>query len=127
MVKVPTTTQVATRAIKASPATTQTSVMRVVPGQTQVKKASKKGNTKLQVSGAKKYGPSENTQSQTKERRQTSTNAAVASYEQVVIDAISSGSETEEMEEDMNQVMDGEIDEVQDDVISSDSDFETAQ
>ena len=90
VVKVPTTTQVATRAMKASPTTTQTSVMRVVPGQTQVKKTSKKGNTKPQVSGANKYGPSENTRSQSKERRQTSTNAAVTSYEQVVIDAISS-------------------------------------
>ena len=63
VVKVPTTTQVATRAIKASPATTQTSVMRVVLGQTQVKKTSRKGKTKPQVSGANKYGPSENTQS----------------------------------------------------------------
>ena len=127
MVKVPTTTQVATTAMKASPATTQTSVMQVVPGQTQVKKTSRKGNTKPQVSGANKYGPSENTQSQTKERRQTSTNAAVTSYEQVVFDAISSGSETEEIEEDINQEIDGEIDEVQDDAISSDSNFETAQ
>ena len=127
VVKVPTTTQVATRAIKASPATTKTSVMQVITGQTQVKKTSRKSKTKPQVSGANKYGPSENTRSQTKERRQTSTNAAVTSYEQVVINAISSGSETEEMEEDMNQVMDEEIDEVQDDVISSDSDFETAQ
>ena len=44
-----------------------------------------------------------------------------------MIDAISSGSETEEIEEDMNQEIDGEIDEVQDDAISSDSDFETEQ
>ena len=86
-----------------------------------------KGNTKPQVSGANKYGPPENTRSQAKERRQTPTNAAVTSYEQVVIDAISSGSETEEIEEDINQEIDGEIDEVQDDAISSDSDFETAQ
>ena len=94
---------------------------------TQVKKTSKKGNSKLQVSGANKYGPSENTRSQTKERRQTSTNAAVTSYGQVVIDAISSGSETDEIEEDINQEIDEEIDEVQNDAISSDSDFETAQ
>ena len=127
VVKAPTTTQVTTRAMKASLTTTQTSVMRVVPGKTQVKKTSKKGNSKLQVSGANKYGPSENTRSQTKERRQTSTNAAVTSYGQVVIDAISSGSETDEIEEDINQEIDGEIDEVQDDAISSDSDFETAQ
>ena len=127
MVKVPTTTQVSTRAIKASPTTTQTSVTRVIPGKTQVKKTSRKGNTKPQVSGTNKYGPSENTRSQTKERRQTSTNAAVTSYERVVIDAISSGSETDEIEEDINQEIDGEIDEVQDDAISSDSDFETVQ
>ena len=127
VVKAPTTTQVTTRAMKASPTTTQTSVTHVVPGKIQVKKTSKKGNTKLQVSGTNKYGPSENTRSQTKERRQTSANAAVASYEQVVIDAISSGSETDEIEEDINQEIDGEIDEVQDDAISSDSDFETAQ
>ena len=127
VVKAPTTTQVTTRAMKASPTTTHTSVTRVVPGKTQVKKASKKGNSKLQVSGANKYGPSENTRSQTKERRQTSTNAAVTSYGQVIIDAISSGSETDEIEEDINQEIDGEIDEVQDDAISSDSDFETAQ
>ena len=113
--------------MKTSPITTQTSVTHVVPGKTQVKKTSKKGNSKLQVSGANKYGPSENTRSQTKERRQTSTNAAVTSYGQVVIDAISSGSETNEIEEDINQEIDGEIDEVQDDAVSSDSDFETAQ
>ena len=117
VVKVPTTTQVATRAMKASPTTTQTSVTCVVPGKTQIKKTSKKGNTKPQVSGTTKYGPSENTRSQTKERRQTSTNAAVTSYEQVVIDAISSGSETDEIEEDINQEIDGEIGEVQDDAI----------
>ena len=127
VVKAPTTTQVATRAMKVSPTTTQTSVTCIVPGKTQVKKTSKKGNTKLQVSGANKYGLSENTRSQTKERRQTSTNAAVTSYEQVVTDAISSGSETDEIEEDINQEIEGEIDEVQDDAISSDSDFETAQ
>ena len=127
VVKAPITAQVTTRAMKASPTTTQTSVTHVVPGKTQVKKTSKKGNSKLQVSGANKYGPSENTRSQTKERRQTSTNAAVTSYGQVVIDAISSGSEIDEIEEDINQEIDGEIDEVQDDTISSDSDFETAQ
>ena len=127
VVKAPTTTQVTIRAMKASPTTTQTSVTCVVPGKTQVKKTSKKGNSKLEVSGTNKYGPPENTRSQTKERRQTSTNAAVTSCEQVVIDAISSGSETDEIEEDINQEIDGEIDEVQDDAISSDSDFETAQ
>ena len=127
VVKAPTTAQVTTRAMKVSPTTTQTSVTRVVPGKTQVKKTSKKGNTKLQVSGANTYGPSENTRSETKERRQTSTNAAVTSYEQVVINAISSGSETDEIEEDIHQEIDGEIDEVQDDAISSDSDFETTQ
>ena len=126
VVKAPTTTQVTTRAMKASLTTTQTSVTHVVPGKTQVKKTSKKSNTKLQASGVNKYGPSENTRSQTKERRQTSTNAAVTSYEQVVIDAISSGSETDEIEEDINQEIGGEIDEVQDDAISSDSEFETA-
>ena len=68
-----------------------------------------------------------NTRSQTKERRQTSTNAAVTSYEQVVIDAISSGSETDEIEEDINQEIDGEIDKVQENAISGDSDFETAR
>ena len=46
VVKVPTTTQVANRAIKAVPTTTQTSVTHVVPGKTQVKKTSRKGNTK---------------------------------------------------------------------------------
>ena len=127
VVKAPTTTLVATRAMETSSITTQTSVTHVVPGKTQVKKTSKKGNSKLQVSGANKYHPSDNTRSQTKERRQTSTNAAVTSYGQVVIDAISSGSETDEIEEDLNQKIDGEIDEVQCDAISSDSDFETAQ
>ena len=113
--------------MKTSPTTIQTSVTRVVPGKTQIKKSSKKGNAKLQVSGTNKYSPSENTRSQTKERRQTSTNAAVTSYEQVVIDAISSGSETDEIEEDIDWEIDEEIDEVQNDAISSDSDFETAQ
>ena len=127
VVKVPITSQVTTRAMKTSPTTTQTYVTHVVPGKTQVKKTSKKGNSKLQVSGTNKYGPSENTRSQTKERRQTSTNAAVTSYGQVVINAISSGSETDEIEEDIDQEIDREIDKVQDDAISSYSDFETAQ
>ena len=127
VVKAPNTTQVTTRAMKTSPTTTQTSVTCVVPGKTQGNKTPKKGNSKLQVSGTNKYDPSENTRSQTKERRQTSTNAVVTSDGQIVIDAISSGSETDEIEEDINQEIDGEIDEVQDDAISSDSDFETAQ
>ena len=84
---------------------------------TGTKTSEEKNNAKLQVSGANKYGTSENTHSQTKERRQTSTNAAVTSYE----------SEKEEMEEEMNQVVDEEIDEVPDDAMSSGSDFETEQ
>ena len=92
-----------------------------------MKKSSKKNNAKLQVSGANKYGPSENTWSQTKERRQTSTKAAVTSYEQVVVDAISSESEAEEMEEEMNQVSDHEVDEVSDDAITSGNDSVTEQ
>ena len=113
--------------MKTSPTTTQTFVTHVVPGKTQVKKSSKKGNIKFQVNGINKYSPSENTRSQTKERRQTSTNAAVTSYGQVVIDAISSGSETDEIEEDIDREIDEEIDEVHIDAITSDSDFETAQ
>ena len=127
IVIVPTTTQVSTRTTKVTPKTTQMTVMWVVPGQKQVKKSSKKSNVKLQVSGINKHGPSENTQSQTKERRQTSTNAAVTSYEQVVVDAISSESETEDREEKMNQVSDEEIDEVSDDAITSGNDSVTEQ
>ena len=49
VVKVPTTSQVTTRAMKTSPTTTQTSVTHVVPGKTHVKKSSKKGNVNVMI------------------------------------------------------------------------------
>ena len=52
---------------------------------------------------------------------------AVTSYEQVAVDAISSESETEDIEEEMNQVSEDEIDEVSDDACSSSDDSVTEQ
>ena len=66
IVKVPSTGQMVTRTVKKSP---QTSVMKVVPGKNQSKRTTPRDIKGTQVSGSNQYGPSENTRSQTKDRR----------------------------------------------------------
>ena len=85
IVKVPNTGQMVARTVKTSP---QTSVMKVVPGKNQSKKTTPRGIKGTQVSGSNQYGPSENTRSQTKDRRRHATQTAVTSYEKVVVNAI---------------------------------------
>ena len=84
----------------------QTSVMKVITGKNQTKKTYSKGT---KVSGSNPYGPSENTRSQTKDRRKYATQAAVTSYEKVVVDAIVSSSESEDPDEDVHHISNDEV------------------
>ena len=91
---------------KTSP---QTSVMKVITGKNQTKKTYLKGLKGTKVSGSNPYGPSENTRSQTKDRRKYPTQAAVTSYERVVVDAITSNSESEDPDEDVHHMSNDEV------------------
>ena len=104
--KVPSTGQTVTRTVETSP---QTSVMKVIPGKNQSKRTAPRGIKGTQVSGSNRYGPSENTRSQTKDRRRHATQTAVTSYEKVVVDAITSDSESEVADEDVNHISNEEV------------------
>ena len=65
--------------------------MKVIAGKGQSKRTLAKGNKGPQVSGSNQNGLSENTRNQTKYAMQ----AAVTSYEKIVVDAITSNSESE--------------------------------
>ena len=78
-------------------------------GKSQTQRTTTKGNKGLQVSGSNQYGPSKNTRSQTEDRRKYSTQAAVTSYEKVVVDAITSNSESDSADKDVNQISDDEV------------------
>ena len=106
IVKVPNSGQTVTRTVKTSP---QTSIMKVVTGKNQSKRTFPKGIKGAQVNGSNQYGPSENTRSQTKDRRKHATQTAVTSYEKVVVDAITSKSESESADEDVNQISNDEV------------------
>ena len=105
IVKVPSSGPTVTRVAKTSP---QTLVMEVVR-KSQPKRALTKGNKGPQVSGSNQYGSSENTRSQTKDRRKYATQAAVTSYEKIVVDVITSTSESEKTDGDVNQISDDEL------------------
>ena len=106
IVKVPNSGPAVTRVIKPS---SQTSVMKVITKKGQPKRTLTKSNKGPQVSGSNQYGLSENTRSQSKDRRKYSTQAAVTSYEKVAADAITSNSESESADEDVNQISYDEI------------------
>ena len=106
IVKVPSTGQTIARTSKTSP---QTSVMKVAHGKNQFKRTIARGIKGTQVSGSNPYGPSENTQSQTKDRRKHATQTAVNSYEKVVVYAITSDSESEIADEDVNHLSNEEV------------------
>ena len=106
IVKVPSSGQTVTRTAKTSP---QTSIMQVVTGKNQFKRTFPKGIKGAQVSCSNQYGPSENTRSQTKDRRKHATQTAVTSYEKVVVDAITSNSESESADENVNQISNDEV------------------
>ena len=95
-----------TKVAKTSP---QTSVMKVVTGKNQSKRTIPRRGKGTHVSGSNQYGPSENTRSQTKDRRKHATQTAVTSYEKVVVDAITSNSESESADEDVNQISNEEV------------------
>ena len=98
--------QVVSKTPKVSP---QTSVMKVITGKNQIKKNYSKGLKGTKVGGSNTYGPSENTQSQTKDRRKYATQAAVTSYEKIVVDTIASSSELEEPDEDVHHISNDEV------------------
>ena len=83
--------------------------MKVIPGKNRSKRTFPKGTKGTQVSGSNQYGPLENTRSQTKDRRKYATQTAVTSYEKVVVDAITSSSESESADEDVNQISNDEV------------------
>ena len=106
VVNVPSSGQTVTRTAKMS---LQTSIMKVVTGKNQSKRTAPRGIKGAQVSGSNQHGPSENTQSQTKDRRKHATQDAVTSNEKVMVDAITSDSESESADEDMNQISNEEV------------------
>ena len=83
--------------------------MKVITGKNQMKKNYAKGLKGTKVSGSNPYGPSENTRSQIKDRRKYATQAAVTSYEKVVVDAIASSSESEDPDEDVHHISNDEV------------------
>ena len=105
VIKVPNPGQVVSKMPKVSP---QTSVMKVITGKNQMKKTYSKG-LKGKVSGSNPYGPSENTQSQTKDRRKYTTQAAVTSYEKIVVDTIASSLESEDPDEDVHHISNDKV------------------
>ena len=106
VVKVPSTGQTVTRTTKTS---LQTSITKVVTGKNQSKRTVPRGIKGTQVSGSNQYGPSKNTRSQTKDRRRHATQTSVTSYEKVVVDAITSESESESADEDVNKISNEEV------------------
>ena len=106
VIKVMSPGQAVPKTPKTSP---QTSVMKVITGKNQMKKTYAKGLKGHKVSGSNPYGPSENTRSQTKDRRKYITQAAVTSYEKVVVDVIVSSSELEDPDEDVHHVSNDEL------------------
>ena len=106
IVKVPSTGQMVTRKVKTS---LQTSIIKVVTGKNQSKRTAPRGIKGTQVGGSNQYGPSENTRSQTKDRRRHATQTAVTSYEKVVVDAITSDSESKGADEDVNHISNEEV------------------
>ena len=106
VIKVTSSGQVVSKTSKTSP---QTSVMKVITGKNQMKKTYSKGLKGTKVSGSSPYSPSENIQSQTKDRRKYATQAAVTSYEKVVEDAIVSSSESEDPDEDVHHISNDEV------------------
>ena len=124
VVKVPSTGQMVTRTVKMSP---QTSVMKVVSGKNQSKRTAPRGIKGTQVSGSNQYGPSENTRSQTKDRRRHATQTAVTSYEKVVVDAITSDSESEGADEDVNHISSEEVSDSAEEQLSAGEDPDEEQ
>ena len=106
VIKVSSSTQAVRKVSKVSP---HTSVMKVITGRNQIKKNNSKGQKGSKVGGSNQFGPSENTRGQTRDRRKYATQAAVTSYAKVVVDAITSSSDTEDPDEDIHQISNDEV------------------
>ena len=106
IIKVLSPGQTVTKTAKTS---LQTSVMKVITGKNQTKKTYPKGIKGSKVSSSNPYSLSENTRSQTKDRRKYATQAAVTSYEKVVVDAIASSSESEDPDEGVHHISNDEV------------------
>ena len=78
--------------------------MKIVTRKNKSKRTAPRGIKGTQVSGSNQYEPSENTRSQTKDRRRHATQTAVTCYEKVVVDAITSDSESEGADEDVSHI-----------------------
>ena len=79
------------------------------------------------MSGSYQYGPSENTRSQNKDRQKYTTQAAVTSYEKVVVDAITSSSESESADKDVNQISNDDVSDVAEEQQTVDEDSNEEQ
>ena len=101
--------------------------MKVITGKSQPKRTPPKGNKEPQVSGSNQYGPSENTRSQTRDRRKYATQATVTSYKKVVVDAITSSSESESADKDVNQISNDEVSDVAEEQLTVDEDSNEEQ
>ena len=106
IIKVLSPGQTIAKTAKTSP---QTLVMKVITGKNQTKKTYPKGLKGTKISGSNPYSPSENTQSQTKNRRKYATQAAVTNYEKVVVDVIALSSESEDPDEDVQHISNDEV------------------
>ena len=124
IVKEPSTGQIVARTTKTSP---QTSVMKVVQGKNQSRRPISRGIKGTQVSSSNQYSPLENTRSQTKDWRKHATQTAVTSYEKVVIDAITSDSESEIADEDVNHISNEEVSDENENQSSAEEDPEDEQ
>ena len=124
IIKVPISGPAVTRVTKTSP---QTSVMKVVTGKGQPKKTLTKGNKGPQVSDSNQYRPSENARGQNKDRRKYATQAAITSYEKIVVDAITSNSESESADEDVNQISGDEVSNTVEEQLSIDEESNEGQ
>ena len=115
IIKVLSPGQTVTKIAKTSP---QTSVMKVITGKNQTKKTYPKGLKGTKVSGSKPCSPSENTRNQTKDRRKYATQAAITSYEKVVVDVIASSSESEDPDEVVHHISNDEVSDDNDEHLS---------
>ena len=124
VVKIPNPVPTVTKVNKASP---QTSVLKFISGKKQPKRTPPKSNKGPQVSGSNQYRPSKNTRSQTKDRQKYATQAVVTSNEKIVVDTITSSSESEDADEDVNQVSNDEVSDVVKEQLTMDEDSNEEQ
>ena len=98
-------------ATRPSSRTTGAATTSSVPSSTVKVVVGKKMNPKVrwgdQVTGANKYGPAENTQSQTKDHTTMAAKATAPGYQKLVVDEVDIESDTETLEE-VHPILDDE-------------------